>query len=83
MSNYETHTPRLIVLEMEPLISALCNGSGAFDAIARANNDDMIDVEPTGSLHNAEQRSRCSHVLGRSRACLVGLSQSQQLCPLI
>ena len=54
MSNYETRTPRLIVMEMEPLISALCNGSDAFDAIARANNDDMIDVEPTGILYIAE-----------------------------
>ncbi len=31
---------------------------------------------------NAEQRSRCSHVLGRSRAWLVGLSQSRQPRPL-
>ena len=54
MSNYETRTPRLIVLEMDPLISALCNGSAAFDAIAWANNDDMIDVEPAGILYIAE-----------------------------
>jgi hypothetical protein len=32
---------------------------------------------------NAGRGSRCSHVLGRSRACLVGLSQSRQQCPLL
>ncbi len=32
---------------------------------------------------NAGRGSRCSHVLGHSKACLVGLSQSQQLCPLL
>ncbi len=34
-------------------------------------------------LDNAGRGSRCCHVLGRSKACLVGLSQSQQLCPLL
>ncbi len=32
---------------------------------------------------NAGRGSRCSHVLGHSKACLVGLNQSQQLCPLL
>ncbi len=34
-------------------------------------------------LDNAGRGSRCSQVLGRFKACLVDLSQSQQLCPLL
>ncbi len=77
MSDYETRTPRLIVLEMEPILRTLCNGTDA--AVAVACSDHYADREQNGILYIAEAINADARRLQKLYDELADATQGQPL----
>ncbi len=79
MSDSETRTPRLIVLEMEPILRTLCNGTDA--AVAVACSDHYAEREQNGILYIAEAINADARRLQKLYDELADATQGQSLHP--